>query len=219
MWLAAGLLVLAAYLVGSVPCGYLVAKAKAGIDIRRYGSGNIGATNVGRTLGLRFFFLVFILDFLKGVLPVAAALALVPSLVHMDGSPSVQTALAPLVGLSAILGHMFPVYLTFKGGKGVATSIGVVLLLTPIAAIVGLVGWTVVVVATRLVSAASIIFAVIFLVTYFLTTRQAFDVSALGYTVFVLLTAILIVVRHHTNIVRIFNGTEARIRMPWQRSE
>src|SRR5437764_1629253 len=111
--------VVAAYLIGSIPFGYLVARAK-GVDIFQAGSGNIGATNVSRVLGRKFGLLVFALDVLKGALPTAAMRAFNP-----------EPAWSVAAGLAAMLGHLFPLYLRFHGGKGVATGFGVVPVLLP----------------------------------------------------------------------------------------
>src|SRR5262249_34265849 len=121
------LLVLVSYFLGAVPFGYLVARAR-GIDILRQGSGNIGATNVGRILGKRLGVLVFLLDFTKGVLPSAVG----TWLDHAAGLDLPASTLGVSAGLAAVLGHMFPIYLRFKGGKGVATGAGVVIVLVPI---------------------------------------------------------------------------------------
>src|SRR5687767_844242 len=111
--------VAASYLIGSIPFGYLTALWARGIDIRTLGSGNIGATNVGRILGFRFFLLVFLLDLLKGLLPTIAF----PAMVRAWGGVALPE-LSVLVALAAILGHNFPAYMNFRGGKGVATSLG-----------------------------------------------------------------------------------------------
>src|SRR6516225_9631754 len=111
------LIALASYFIGAVPFGYLIARSQ-GIDILHQGSGNIGATNVGRVLGRRFGILVFVLDFAKGAVPVLIAAWLAPSL-----APSLPPgSLEVTAGLAAFLGHLFPVYLRFRGGKGVATG-------------------------------------------------------------------------------------------------
>src|SRR5689334_18385696 len=120
------LLIPAAYLLGSVPFGLLVGLAR-GIDVRSAGSGNIGATNVGRLLGGKFFALVFFLDLLKGLLPMLAA----GFVVHFRATDPQISSLWLAVGFTAILGHMFSIFLKFKGGKGVATSTGVILGLWP----------------------------------------------------------------------------------------
>src|SRR6516164_7300951 len=127
------LIILASYLLGSIPFGYLVARWK-GVDILHQGSGNIGATNVGRVLGKRLGILVFVLDFAKGALPTAAA-----RWAEQAQNPGTQTDVLPVVaGLAAFVGHMFPVYLRFRGGKGVATGAGVVTVLLPLPALAGL---------------------------------------------------------------------------------
>jgi glycerol-3-phosphate acyltransferase PlsY len=212
--LESALLVVAAYLVGSIPFGWLVAKGAAGIDIRQHGSGNIGATNVGRVLGLRFFLLVFFLDFCKGAAPVAAALV-------WPGSAGtlVDSFRPPLVGLAAILGHVFPLYLKLRGGKGVATAIGVVILLAPRAAAVGLVAWVLLVLATRMVSVGSIGFAVGFAATFFVTTPDPFAAQNLGQCTFVIIVLVLVIARHRENLRRIYLGTESRVRLPWDRRD
>src|SRR5262245_34443188 len=137
---------LIAYLIGAVPFGYLVARWR-GVDITKLGSGNIGATNVGRVLGKPLGLLVFLLDFAKGALPTAAA-----RVCFGDEADY----LAVVAGLSAILGHMFPIYLGFIGGKGVATGAGVVFVLMPLPALGGLLVWIAMLCAFRYVSLASL---------------------------------------------------------------
>jgi glycerol-3-phosphate acyltransferase PlsY len=152
-----------AFLVGGIPFGYLIARARAGIDIREHGSGNIGATNCGRVLGFRYFLLVFLLDFTKGALPVLCARWYQESAAAAySDSPYQIFGLDVLVGLAAILGHMFPVYLGLRGGKGVATSIGVISVLAPMEGAIGLAVWFLTVAATGIVALGSILFAVVF---------------------------------------------------------
>src|SRR5579864_7961522 len=139
--------VVVAYLVGAIPFGYLVAKSR-GVDILQQGSGNIGATNVGRVLGRRFGILVFVLDFLKGALPTLTAAAVSRSL-RLDLPPDA-------LGVSAFLGHLLPIYLRFHGGKGVATGAGVLAVLLPLLALAAVLTWLVVVSASRYVSLASL---------------------------------------------------------------
>src|SRR5947209_8451196 len=118
-----GLMILIAYLIGSIPFGYLVARSR-GVNIFQHGSANIGATNVGRVLGPRVGVAVFLLDFLKGAVPVLITVRL------EDFFPNApEHALPVAVGLAAFLGHLFPVYIRFRGGKGVATGAGVVAVL------------------------------------------------------------------------------------------
>ena len=163
---AIALLVPLAYVAGSIPFGLIVGKSK-GIDPRTAGSGNIGATNVGRLLGKRFFILVFLLDLLKGLLPMLLAGALLRS----QPDEPLKYALWLLVGFAAILGHMYSIFLGMAGGKGVATSSGVVLGLYPFFTYPGLAClllWFVTFKLTRYVSLASILAALAFPVAYVL---------------------------------------------------
>jgi len=205
------LLVPAAYLFGSVPFGLIVGKSK-GVDPRTAGSGNIGATNVGRLLGKRFFILVFLLDLMKGLLPMVAAGVLLHS---VSDSPS-KFGLWLLVGFTAIVGHMYSVFLGLKGGKGVATSSGVVLGLYPYFTVPGIVClalWSVTFKVTRYVSVASMLAAVAFPVTYVLigTWRRwpVFD-RQWPLLAFAVLVAVMIVWKHRGNIARLRAGTEHR---------
>ncbi len=134
------------YLLGSIPTGYLVARAVRGVDVRAVGSGNVGATNVARAAGVRPALLVLVLDAGKGALAVLLAGALVP------GAPLVQA----LAGLGAFLGHVAPVWLGFRGGKGVATALGVLAVLVPAAALAGVLAYALVFLWTRISSLGSL---------------------------------------------------------------
>ena len=215
MSLTAQMLVLAAvaYLVGSIPFGLLVGRAK-GIDPRTSGSGNIGATNLGRLLGGKYFALVFTLDLLKGLLPMLVAAWLLRHLATHEK----PYLLWMTVGAGAILGHLFPVYLKFKGGKGVATSTGVVLGLWPFYTYPGfavVLVFLIVFAISRTVSLGSIASSIGFPICYVLIGL------ALGWPVFgeqlpllIFATVLgsLIVYRHRKNIVRLLNGTESSFR-------
>ena len=210
-------LIPAAYILGSVPFGLLVARSR-GIDPRKAGSGNIGATNVGRLLGLKFFAFVFTLDFLKGFVPTLAG-ALV--LQHLSSGVRDWQAgdylLWLLVGLAAIIGHMFSIFLGFRGGKGVATSTGVMLGVFPFFTIPGISALLVFLLLfklTRYVSVASMCGAAVLPLAYLLTG------IALGWPVFgqqwpllafACLVALMIIYKHRGNIARLRAGTEARI--------
>jgi acyl phosphate:glycerol-3-phosphate acyltransferase len=186
-------------LIGSIPFGYLVARAK-GVDIFQAGSGNIGATNVSRVLGRKFGLLVFALDVLKGALPTAAMHALNP-----------EPAWSVAAGLAAMLGHLFPLYLRFHGGKGVATGFGVVAVLLPVPAVIAFLVWLAVLAASRYVSLASLV-AVIALVTVrFLGTPSPFSANEMAVSSFCLATAILVIVKHRANIGRLVDGKENRV--------
>lgn len=193
---------LAVYLVGSVPFAYILPKAFRGLDIRQHGSGNVGATNVGRVMGWRYGVAVFLLDVLKGLVPVYLAskyFALGP-----------EHPLVILCGAGAILGHVFPIYLRFKGGKAAATSVGVFLVLAPKAILGALLVWCVIVAVTRYVSLGTMLgsMALCILFVYFHPDpfgegRYLMGVSAA--------MPPLIIFRHKENIKRLFAGTEPKL--------
>jgi acyl-phosphate glycerol 3-phosphate acyltransferase len=201
------LTLLGSYLVGAVPFGYLVARWR-GVDILRQGSGNIGATNVGRLLGRRFGALVFVLDFAKGALPVLAASRLAPDL--GPGWPADTLPVA--AGVAAFLGHLFPVYLRFHGGKGVATGAGVVSVLLPYPMLGALLAWVVVLAATRYVSLASLTAAAVLCLARLVFTPGPWAPAHRLTTLFCLLAVALVFARHHANIRRLLGGNENRIK-------
>ena len=190
---------------GATPFGYLAGKLK-GMDIRQHGSGNIGATNAIRVLGKGIGIPVFILDLLKGWLPVWLAKAWLITL--PEGAALVSTG-AVVTGLAAVLGHMFTFWLGFKGGKGVATTTGVLLGIAPIAMLGGLAVWLAFFFTTRYVSLASMMAGVGVAVTMLIQMGRAghWDAVLLG---FGLLIMVLVIVRHRANIQRILAGTEPK---------
>jgi glycerol-3-phosphate acyltransferase PlsY len=200
------LCIAAAFLCGSVPFGYWAGKLK-GLDIRQHGSGNIGATNVIRVCGKGIGIPVFILDMIKGLVPV-----LLPSwmLAGTEVTGSLLSAAAVVCGLAAILGHMFTPWLGFKGGKGVATAAGVLLGIAPIAMLVALGAWLLFFFTSRYVSLASMAAAIAVPVTMAvqMATAKSWDGVLLGFGI---LLAILVVVRHRANIQRLMAGTESRV--------
>ena len=185
---------LLAYIIGSIPNGLIVSRVVAGIDIRQYGSHNIGATNVWRTLGKGPGAAVFLLDFIKGILGGFFGYLLV-------GTPFAMI----FGGMAAIIGHSLPLFLGFHGGKGVATGLGVIAFLMPKVTIVVFLVWLAIVLVTRYVSLGSIIAAALVPILAWLFSYP------IEYFVFGLLAAVLIIVRHKTNIVRLLNGTENHI--------
>lgn len=217
-WVTLFLGELAGYLIGAIPFAYLIARVRAGIDIRTVGSGNVGATNVGRLLGFRYFVLCFLLDFLKGVLPVSIAIFLRSRHLAPADEPNPFLFLPELVGLATILGHVYPVFLKFKGGKGVATTIGVLGVLTPTSTLLGLAAFLVLLMLTRMVSVGSIGFATMFALSFLLTTHDPLERTNIAMTVFVLVVASLIVIQHRSNVGRIIAGTESQVRLPWDRA-
>jgi glycerol-3-phosphate acyltransferase PlsY len=202
--------IIGAYLLGSIPFGLLIAKAH-GKDLRSIGSGNIGATNVSRALGRKWAYVCFALDVLKGMVPMLVIMFIAKP------AGVVMLLLWLLVGCAAILGHIFPIYLKFKGGKGVATSFGIALGLWPyytIGALFAIGTWVVVVLIWRYVSLASIVGSVIFPVVLILAIiiKPDWDFYSL-WPLLVAATAIplMVIIRHRENIQRLLAGTESKI--------
>ncbi len=193
---------LAAYLVGSIPTGFLVAKAK-GIDIRTVGSGNKGATNVFRTLGKVPGIFVLLVDALKGWFAVEVISKLAPQILSISAP---DDCLRITAGVGAILGHNYTCWLKFKGGKGIATSAGVIAVLVPWTLLIVLGLWIIMLVATRYASVASIVaaFALPF-ATWFTTDHNV------RLTVITGVLGALAIYKHRTNLQRLLNGTENRI--------
>ncbi|SIO59356.1 glycerol-3-phosphate acyltransferase PlsY [Singulisphaera sp. GP187] len=195
-----------AYLIGAIPFGYLTALWARGVDIRTVGSGNIGATNVGRVLGFRFFVYVFLLDLAKGFLPTY----LFPMAVARFTGHAVPQ-LGVFVALATIMGHNFPIYLKFKGGKGVATSLGALLALNWVASLAAFVGFVLALVVTRFVSFSSMLGGLVFLAVYFGRVDDPWNQEHLAMSVVTIGLFSLLVVRHRKNIVRIKQGTEPKV--------
>jgi acyl phosphate:glycerol-3-phosphate acyltransferase len=208
---AAVLLLAAAYLVGAIPFGYLVGRAR-GVNLFEAGSGNIGATNAARVLGRRYGTLVFVLDFLKGAIPVATIVPLARLL-----APGEETALGPpdvlRVGAAALafLGHLFPVYLAFRGGKGIATGAGTIFVLVPGPAALAVLAWVTVLLASRIVSLASLAAVTILVLARLTTTPAPFAPEALPVTLYLLVGTGFVILKHRGNIQRLLAGTENRI--------
>lgn len=196
-----------AYLCGSIPFGLIIARVAKGIDIRTVGSGNIGATNVARMVGAKWGVLVLICDALKGLLPTLfIPMFLVPE--NVDDSQHI----AVTCGIATILGHMFPCWLKFRGGKGVATALGVVIILGWQASIAAAATFLLVYVATRYVALASMIGSIAYAATQFwLLGSAAFSATNWSTAAFSVLIPVLIIVRHRSNIVRLLKGEEAKM--------
>jgi glycerol-3-phosphate acyltransferase PlsY len=187
------LVLIAAYLIGGIPFGYLIVRLTTGEDVRAMGSGNIGATNVLRTTGRAVAILTLLLDIAKGVLAVWLADRL------LNGSTTWMSAAALIV----MLGHAFPIYLKFHGGKAVATFIGAFLYLTPLALVATLLVFVIIVASTKFISMGSIISAGLFPFAVFLIYHPAVEVLAAS-----IIAGAFIVWRHKANIVRIRAGNE-----------
>ncbi len=188
---------LIAYLIGSIPTGYLIVKAKTGKDIRQIGSGSTGATNVKRVLGKKWFFIVMFLDALKGALPVVLAKILTTDSL---GFYAVSAA------LFVIIGHSKPLFLQFKGGKSVASGVGTILALDPLAGLAIAIIWGIITYVSKYVSLGSVVALVI---SPFL--MYAFK-NPVGYVVYCAIAAIYIVYLHRENIKRLLKGEENKVR-------
>jgi acyl phosphate:glycerol-3-phosphate acyltransferase len=207
------LLIVGAYLLGSVPFGLMIAKAH-GKDLRAIGSGNIGATNVSRALGKKWAYICFVLDVLKGAVPMLVAMKV---LGISENSAIAVMWVWILVGSAAVMGHIFPLYLKFKGGKGAATSLGVGFGLWPYYTIAGVAAfaiWAIGLMICRWVSLASLIAGLIFpvIVVVMICLMEKWHFANLyPIVVMAFLIPLLLVVRHRDNIKRIIAGTEPKI--------
>ena len=194
----------AAYFIGAIPSGVIIGRLWRGVDLRSYGSGGSGATNVARTLGPRAGAAVFASDFGKGII-----VAVIARLVSPDAA-----WLVALAGTVAVLGHMFPVYIRFKGGKGVATGFGALVVISPFAGVVALIG-VAIAALTRYVSLGSIMGSSLSLAL--LVVLSVFELTVLGirhdlwYLLFAIPVGLLIVWRHLSNIDRLAKGDESRL--------
>jgi acyl phosphate:glycerol-3-phosphate acyltransferase len=196
--------IVCSYLLGSIPFGYILVRAFQGVDVRSVGSGNIGATNVARSGGKKLALATFLLDAFKGWLPVFVVLHR-PALAAAASLP--LTTLGTVAALSALVGHMFTVWLKFQGGKGVATGLGVFLALAPTSALLVLAIFTVIVLVTRYVSLGSIIAAAAFPLILCWREHDKFPAPAL---LMAAAAALLVIFRHRKNIGRLWAGTESR---------
>lgn len=193
------ILVLLAYFLGSIPNGVWLGKTFKGIDIRTVGSKNSGATNAYRNLGAKYGILTLLLDALKGFLPV-----------FISYKVGIGPVFIVFIGFISILAHSFSCFLNFKGGKGVATSLGVFLFLSPKGILVALVGFLIVFYFTRYVSLSSITGAIILpIMTYILPVRDGVNKTTLS--ILVTIIGAFIIYKHKGNISRLLNGTESKI--------
>ena len=192
------LFIVLAYLIGSIPTGFLIVKAKTGQDIRTIGSGSTGATNVKRVLGKKWFFIVMILDAIKGALPILLARAC-----HLaDHLGIVET----LCAVAVIIGHSKPIFLQFKGGKSVASGVGTILALNWIAGIIIALIWGTITYISKYVSLGSIIaLGLSPFIMFFLK-------SPIGYVIYCAIAGVYIIYLHRENIKRLIKGEENKVR-------
>jgi glycerol-3-phosphate acyltransferase PlsY len=202
------------YLVGSIPGSVWVGQLLYGIDVRQYGSGNAGATNVFRVLGWKAGLLATVIDLGKGVLAAGVIATL-----RLDDLPSgflhwhIETVVRLMAGIAAVLGHMFPIWAGFRGGKGVNTSAGVLLALTPVTTLITVGVFVMVLLLSRYVSLASITAAIAFpsavAIRKYVFGIESLDSSLL---IFGIVLAVLVIWAHRANIRRLLSGTENRVR-------
>ena len=197
------LLIILAYLIGSIPTALIISKKFFGIDIRDFGSGNMGATNAFRVLGPKYGTLIMVLDILKGMI----AVGLFYFLPYYLTNELERTNFMMGLGLAAVIGHIFPVFANFKGGKGVATLLGMLIAVQPIVAVCCIGVFLVVLFLTRYVSLSSILGAIMLPVCVLWIWNE----HELSYRVFALLVALLVIITHQKNISRLLKGAENRI--------
>lgn len=190
-----------AYLVGSIPTGYLVARFKTNTDLRGFGSGTTGATNVLRAAGKLAALVTLVIDVLKGYV----AAAILPNMMYTFRLDIPLQQYCAIMGLCAVIGHNWPVFLKFKGGKGIATSAGVLLGIAPAPLLVGLCAWVLVFVFSKIVSMSSIIAAIVIPVAAYIMNV---NVDA---RILTIILAVLTVLRHHGNIKRLVKKEEKKI--------
>lgn len=206
-----------AYLIGSIPFGVIIARAH-GKDLRAIGSGNIGATNVARALGRKWAYVCFALDVLKGLIPTLLAVHVIRSASAESGtSPVVALCLGLVAGCATIVGHVLPVYLRFKGGKGVSTSFGVALGIWPyftLCAVVAIAVWVIFALKWRYVSLASMAASAVFCGTLILSMALVPDWRFGDLWPLLIVATVIpasVFVRHRENIGRLMKGTESKI--------
>jgi glycerol-3-phosphate acyltransferase PlsY len=197
------ILIILAYLIGSIPTAVWVSKTVFGIDIRDYGSGNAGATNTFRILGSKWGSFVMLADVTKGV--VATSLYIV--IPFYLSNELARTNFMILLGLVAVIGHIFPIWANFRGGKGVATLLGMTLAIQPTVALICLGIFLISLISTRFVSLSSILASIAFMVLIL----YVFNEKETLYRYFAMIVAIMVVVTHHKNISRLCKGTETKL--------
>ena len=197
------LLIVCAYLIGSIPTALIISKKFFGIDIREYGSGNMGATNTFRVLGSQYGIIVMVCDILKGMI----AVALYNFLPYYFHNELERTNFMIGLGLSAVMGHIFPVWANFKGGKGVATLFGMILAIQPVVAVSCVGVFLLVLFLTRYVSLSSVLGALMLPICVLWIWNE----HEVMYRVFALLVASLVILTHQKNIGRILRGVESRV--------
>ena len=194
-----------AYAIGSISFSVIFTKKMAGFDVREKGSGNAGSTNVLRTAGKKVAALTLLCDILKGVVAIAVAILLGSIVKDLDKALLVQIA-----SIAVVIGHTFPIFFGFKGGKGVATSLGVLLIINWQIGLICLVFAIVIMALTRMVSAGSVLAAILFPVLALFLGQENYIVAG-NYFIFSVIMALIVAFNHRSNIKRILNGTENKL--------
>lgn len=195
-----------AYLLGSISFSVIISKKMAGFDVREKGSGNAGTTNVLRTVGKKASIITLVCDVLKGV--VAILIAYIAGLIIKEGID--RALLIQLAGLAVILGHTFPIFFGFKGGKGIATALGVLVITNWNIGLICLVFALILMILTKMVSLGSITAAILFPVLIMFMPHNAYLVDG-NYIIYSILLAVLVVFNHRANVKRLLSGTENKI--------
>ena len=196
-----------AYLIGSINFSVLISKKMAGFDVREKGSGNAGSTNMLRSIGKKAAILTLVCDILKGVVAVLIAVVVGKLVKNVD-----KAALVQIAGILVVIGHTFPIFFEFKGGKGVATSLGVLLMINWKIGLICLVFALVIMALGRIVSLGSVGAAVLCpVLTLFIHSNYIVEASGIKYLVFGLILAVIVIFNHRANIQRIANGTENKL--------
>jgi glycerol-3-phosphate acyltransferase PlsY len=197
------ILILLAYLIGSIPTAVWVSKSVFGIDIRDYGSGNAGATNSFRVLGTKWGSFVMLIDVTKGIIATSLYI-LIPFYLNNELA---RTNFMIALGMVAVIGHIFPIFANFRGGKGVATLLGMALAIQPMVALLCLVVFLITLLSTRFVSLSSMLAGVAFMVLILFIFNEKETI----YRLFAIIVAMMVVVTHQKNITRLFKGTENKL--------
>ena len=204
------IMAIVAYLIGSINFSVLISKKKAGYDIREKGSGNAGTTNMLRNLGKKYAAITLVCDILKGIVAICIAIIVGKIMKDLNGALLVQVA-----GIAVVLGHTFPIFFGFKGGKGVATSLGILLLTNWQIGLICLVFAVVIIALSRMVSMGALAAAILFPVLTIFIGGEYYIVQGTGlgngYFIYSVILAVIVAFNHRENIKRILNGTENRI--------
>lgn len=204
------LVLIMAYLIGSINFSIIISKKMAGFDLREKGSGNAGTTNMLRTVGKKAAALTLVCDILKGIVPVLIAI-LIGNIANQFGAGVYVEYLAQIAGIATIIGHTFPIFFGFKGGKGVASSLGLLLIINWQVGLICLVFALLIMAFTKMVSAGSVTAAVLFPVLIIFGVGSQYFITPGNYVVFSIALAAVVIFNHRSNIKRILSGTENKL--------